>query len=187
MIEEPTQIAIYDDKVEIVSPGRLVSGLSLESALNGKSVARNPILAKVFRLMKLMEEWGSGFRRIYQECESAKIKLPKFQENELDCSIVFERNYEGVESEENSTLVEKFGVNGKSSVQKFGVNEKSSVQIMKLMKEKNSITAEEISEILKISKRAVEKQIQKLRGNGKIERLGSDKNGSWQVVTGDEK
>lgn len=177
MIEEPTQIAVYDDRVEIVSPGRLVSGLSIESALNGKSVARNPILAKVFRLMKLMEEWGSGFRRMNQECENAKISLPKFMENELDCSIVFERNV----SQEISS-VKKFDDNVKSSVKEFDDNIKSSVKIIELIKDNNSITASEISDILKISKRAVEKQIQKLRESEKIRRIGSDRNGFWEIL-----
>lgn len=181
MIEEPTQIAIYDDRVEIISPGRLVSGLSLESALNGKSIARNPILAKVFRMMKLMEEWGSGFRRMNQECEKAKVKLPKFQENEMDCSIVFERDVlqEGVEEKSS---VKKFGVTQKSSVKKFGDTMKSSEKIIELMKENNSITASEISDILKISKRAVEKQIQSLREKGIIKRIGSDRAGVWEVL-----
>ena len=184
MNEEPTQIAIYDDRVEIISPGRLVSGLSLESALNGKSVSRNPILAKVFRLMKFMEEWGSGFRRINQECENAKLNLPKFQENELDCSIVFERVYENTVPQEKESSVEKFGENEKSSVKKFGENEKSSVKIIKLMNNKPTITAEEISDILDISKRAVEKQIQKLRETGFIKRIGSDKSGYWELIDG---
>lgn len=172
MIEEPTQIAVYDDRVEIISPGRLVSGLSLESALNGKSVARNPILAKAFRLMKLMEEWGSGFKRINQECENASINLPRFQENELDCSIVFERKYENKVSDEE-----------KSSVKNDPINDliNDPINLFDLIKQNPNGSYEDYAQGLEISPATVKRKIAELKAEGKIIREGANKNGKWKI------
>lgn len=167
-VNEQTQIAIYDDRVEIISPGRLVAGLSLESALNGKSVARNPILAKVFRLMNLMEEWGSGFRRINQECENAKINLPKFQENELDCSIFFERKNDNKISEEE-----------KSSVKNDPINDP--INLFDLIKQNPDGSYEDYAHFLNISPATVKRKIAELKADGKIVREGANKNGKWKI------
>jgi predicted HTH transcriptional regulator len=51
-----------------------------------------------------------------------------------------------------------------------------------LIKENNTITAAEISERLGISLRTVKRNIKKLKDNGMIDRVGSDKTGSWKVL-----
>lgn len=51
-----------------------------------------------------------------------------------------------------------------------------------LIKQDNKITANEISERLKISLSTVKRKIKELRDNGKLERIGSDKTGRWKVI-----
>ena len=50
------------------------------------------------------------------------------------------------------------------------------------MKENKNITISELSKNLKISTRAVEKQIARLKKQGKIRRVGPDKGGHWEVL-----
>ncbi|MBQ3687410.1 MAG: HTH domain-containing protein, partial [Treponema sp.] len=52
-----------------------------------------------------------------------------------------------------------------------------------LMRKDSMITAVEIASALKLSKRAVDKQIQKLRETNKIRRVGPDKGGHWEIIT----
>ncbi len=71
----------------------------------------------------------------------------------------------------------------KSSEKKFGKGSvKSSEKILDLISENPSITISEISGILQISSRAVEKQIRSLRESGRIKRTGSRKKGSWELL-----
>ena len=63
----------------------------------------------------------------------------------------------------------------------FGTKEKTSVQIMDLMKKNPNITLQEVANQLELSKRAVEMQVKKLREQGKVNRIGATKNGSWEV------
>lgn len=54
------KVAIYDDMLEITSPGPLPDALSFEELGTGRSEIRNRILAPIFKDLKLIEAWGSG-------------------------------------------------------------------------------------------------------------------------------
>ena len=58
-------INIFDDKIEFVSMGGLVSGLSKEDILRGISQTRNHNLADVFYRLKHVEAYGTGIQRIF--------------------------------------------------------------------------------------------------------------------------
>ena len=59
-----TLVNIYDDRIEFVSLGGLVSGLSMEAVMMGVSQSRNSNLANVFYRLKLVESYGTGIKRI---------------------------------------------------------------------------------------------------------------------------
>ena len=61
-----TIINIYDDKIEFVSLGGLVSGLSIDAIFLGVSQTRNPNLAAIFYRMGLIESYGTGVGKIME-------------------------------------------------------------------------------------------------------------------------
>jgi predicted HTH transcriptional regulator len=70
------KVAIYDDMLEITSPGPLPDLLSFEDLGTGRSEIRNRVLAPIFKDMKLIEAWGSGIQKM-------KIELEDYPEIEL--------------------------------------------------------------------------------------------------------
>ena len=58
------QLSIYDDRIEVYSPGRLYGGLDVEEALKGKSKCRNAAVSEAFYYMGIIEGWGTGLNRI---------------------------------------------------------------------------------------------------------------------------
>ncbi len=60
-----TLISIYDDRIEFVSLGGLVSGISLEDIKYGISITRNEKIANVFYRLELVEAYGSGIGRVF--------------------------------------------------------------------------------------------------------------------------
>ena len=56
----PTRIAFFDDRIEIENPGVLVPGMTIEDMRQGVSKIRNHVIARVFRELGLIEQWGSG-------------------------------------------------------------------------------------------------------------------------------
>jgi len=61
------KVAIYDDMLEITSPGPLPDALSVEELGTGRSEIRNRVLAPIFKDLKLIEAWGSGIRKMHAE------------------------------------------------------------------------------------------------------------------------
>jgi len=63
----PIRIAFFDDRIEIENPGILLPGMTIEDMKDGVSKIRNPVIARIFRELDLIEQWGSGVRRIFKE------------------------------------------------------------------------------------------------------------------------
>ena len=74
------QVSIFDDRMEIDSPGMLYAGLSAAEAMSGKSKCRNKAIAEAFQYMKLMEGWGTGLPRLFKRCKEMGLPKPKFEE-----------------------------------------------------------------------------------------------------------
>ena len=64
------RVAIFSDRLEIENPGMLPFGYTLEEFVAGVSHVRNKVIARVFRELNLMEEWGTGYRRITEACQT---------------------------------------------------------------------------------------------------------------------
>jgi len=69
------KVAIYDDIVEITSPGGFPNGLTLQEVMSGRSEIRNKVLANLFKELKFVETWGSGVRKIQKLCSQNGIKF----------------------------------------------------------------------------------------------------------------
>ncbi len=78
--ESCIQVAIYDDRLEVTSPGGLYNGLTYEEIMNGHSKIRNKGIANIFGQMGLVEAWGSGIKRIFNAAEEYGLPKPKIQE-----------------------------------------------------------------------------------------------------------
>ena len=79
-IGAPLRIAIYDDRVEIENPGILLPGLTIDDIRQGVSKLRNKVIGRVFRELDIIEQWGSGIRRIFSEAEELNLPEPKIEE-----------------------------------------------------------------------------------------------------------
>ena len=77
-ISSPTLISIFDDRVEFVSIGGLVRGISYEDIMLGVSVLRNQHLANVFYRLKLIEAYGTGMLKI-NECYADRMEKPRIE------------------------------------------------------------------------------------------------------------
>jgi ATP-dependent DNA helicase RecG len=74
------KIGIYDDIVNVVSPGGFPSTITQEDILEGRSEIRNKVIARVFKELNYIEQWGSGIRRIKSSCQDRGLKEPEILE-----------------------------------------------------------------------------------------------------------
>ena len=101
-VNSQIRVSMFDDRIEIVSPGGLPSGITEEEYLSGKlSVLRNRNLANVFYRLGVVEIFGTGITRIKQLYAESLIK-PDFEVSENAIEIVlpiFEKNADLTEDE----------------------------------------------------------------------------------------
>lgn len=76
----PIRIAFFDNRIEVENPGLLLPGLTIEDMKRGISKIRNPVIARVFKELDLIEQWGSGIPGIFHEAEEQKLPQPEIQE-----------------------------------------------------------------------------------------------------------
>lgn len=101
-VEAQIRVLMFDDRLEVISPGGLPSGISEPEYLSGRiSVLRNRNLANVFYRLGFVEIFGTGITRIKQLYEDS-IRKPDFEVTENTIKIilpVFEENLNLTEDE----------------------------------------------------------------------------------------
>lgn len=72
------QVAVYDDRLEITSPGGLLPGMTIERMKEGYSKIRNRALAHAFLYMNMIEAWGSGIPKLMESMRKYGLEEPEF-------------------------------------------------------------------------------------------------------------
>lgn len=82
------RILMHEDRIEVISPGGLPSGIKEEEYLSGRiSVLRNPIIGNVFYRLGIVEIFGTGILRISEEYKNS-MKKPVFDVSENTIKVV---------------------------------------------------------------------------------------------------
>ena len=84
------QIYVFKDRIEIVSPGGLPAGMT-EADLGTKSLPRNPLLFGMLYRMDVVEQIGSGIRRIRDLCREHGVQEPIVDVSEHWVTVTFQR------------------------------------------------------------------------------------------------
>ena len=199
-------IDIYDDRVELVSPGAMLDGTQIQDRDIYKvpSMRRNPVIADMFTQLDYMEKRGSGLRKMRELTEKLPNflsgKEPQYQTEAISFYTTFYNlNWgengripiEEVANRVNSNL-EKYSIDEESSVKTFGDLQNSSVKqkrlgrtaqsILDLVISDGSISQDKMAEKIGVSKRAIEMQIANLKAKGLLVREGADHGGYWRIV-----
>ena len=169
----PIQISVYNDKIIVWNDGSLPADWSIKKLLgNHPSIPYNPDIANTLFRAGMIEAWGRGISKIVDTCKVAGLPAPHFNTSFGGLQLVFRFDTSGsVKSSGKSSV--KGSVKG---------SVKSSVKIITLITDNSEITIPEIADNIGISTRAVEKHIAKLKLEGIIMRVGSDKAGKWKII-----
>lgn len=100
------RILLFDNRIEISSPGGLPSGISENEYLNGNiSTLRNPILGNVFFRLHYIEMFGTGIKRIMEAYKNYQNK-PQFEikDNSITVTLPILSSITSVTTDENKVL-----------------------------------------------------------------------------------
>ena len=183
--ESCIQVAVYDDRLEVTSPGGLYNGLTYEEVMNGHSKIRNKAIANIFSQMGLVEAWGSGIKRIFNAAKEYDLPEPKFQEFDNMFRVELFRNNSMTELEkeagESSEKSRRRVGEGSDIIRGYELSD-TQKKIVNLLLSDRQLSAAKIAEQLGMGSRSIEKNIKKLKELGILIRHGSPKNGYWEVI-----
>lgn len=164
-------IDIYDDRLEIYSPGGMPDGSNIQERdpVTVPSTRRNPVLADVFNRLGYMERKGSGFAKILDnyafQVNYTDEKKPYFRSDRYQFTVIMPNlNYRGTQDgTQNGT---------QDGTQDFDT------LIMNMIEENNKISAKIMAEKLGVSLRTVRRLIKE---NDQIEYVGHGFSGYWKI------
>lgn len=169
--EYPPKFEFFSDRLEVSSFGGIQSEFTEEEFLEGYSAPKNPELMRVFRDLELVEQLGTGIRRILKKYDKS---IYNFYPHFIRVSIKYNQN--------------KFDYTNNKLLLNYSDLTKVQENIIKLLLDKPSLTQPELARILGVGERTIRYNMKYLIKNNYIERVGSNKTGKWKVISkGSEK
>lgn len=155
------EIDIYSNRISITNPGSFANEFTPNDFFyrDFKSYLRNQSIADVLYLCKDVETCGHGLKKVYRLCKEAKVDI-SYINNENDFTIEFsriDRNQDGELSKEEFSVLSVFKTN------------------------KNAIKDDVIRQT-GLSSRTIDRIIKSLKEKALLRRIGSNKNGYWEVL-----
>ena len=165
------EVAIFKDRIEIYNPGQFPEEVKIKNYINGKerSILRNPLIGNALFLSKDVERWGSGLKRIYDECKENNVKV-KFEILKTGFLVTFYRREQQIDKGVKDGV--KDGV-------KLGMTQE---KIRELVIKNKYITRDELAKETGINVRNIEKNLAQLKRIGVLKRVGPDRGGHWEII-----
>lgn len=142
------KIALYDDRLEIFSPGNFPGLFNLQHLGDGSTFLRNPHIAKLARRLGLIEKLGTGIKLILDSCNKAAIQKPEFIEGSDSVKVVF------------------------PFLPAQKATDTDQEQLFALFDFYNELKISEVESYLDVSRNTATRRLNQLIAQGKIRRLG---------------
>lgn len=158
-----TLISVYADRIEFISVGGLIHGISLDDVLLGLSICRNQKLANVFYRLKFIEAYGTGLKKI-QTVYQNNNRQPLFQATSNAFKVVLPKKTQ----DDIAPGIRK-------------VPDDRVLKIKKYIQENGSITRHDIEDLLDVKTATAIRFIRELLDEGIITAIGKGKNTRYAV------
>ena len=190
------QVAIYDDRLEITSPGGLLPGVTIELMKEGFSKIRNRSLANAFAYMNLVEAWGSGIPKLMQAMQEYGLREPEF----IDMEVAFRINlYRGqnevievknrdhdlnhgsndLNREPDNLNHEPVDLDRDPNDPNHDPKDDLEIQLSEMIYKNPELTQKELAKALAVSTATIKRMLTKMQHEGKVIREGSNRKGKW--------
>lgn len=174
------QVAIFDDRLEVTSPGMLLNNVSIQKIREGYSKPRNPAIARAFAYMKIIEKWGTGIPRIFRECKEYGLPEPELIDFEGDFRVnMYRRTKETFGVSNGTTQTTQTHQTTQNGTVKLSEEDKT---ILAIVHDKPTFTQKEYALELGWTVDRVKYYLRKMKSQQMISRVGSIHNGHWEVL-----
>ncbi len=178
------QVSIYDDRVEVDSPGMLFDGLNVAEAISGKSKCRNKAIAEAFQYMKIVEGWGTGLPRLFRQCRERELPEPSFKEYGDGIKVVIYRKSGSEQIRDSAQSTIQTTQSTTQTTQLSGERKLSDIEIVIVdaMRKNCKISQSQLAEQLGIDVNTIKYYVRSLSKDDIIKRKGNNRGGEWVVL-----
>ena len=178
------QIALYDNRLEITSPGMLLSGVNVKRMKEGYSKLRNRAIASVFAYVNIIEKWGSGIPRIMNEIREYGLQEPEFIIFENDFRVnIYRKNYNTTQSTQGSTQNRIDTTQDISKKEKLDVKNLTETDktIINTIINNPEMSQKQIADNLNWTVNKVKYYMKKFKQKNILKYEGTSQNGKWEI------
>lgn len=147
-----TRVEVFDDRIEISSPGRFPGLVDLSDPLDAVRFARNPHIARVCADLNFGQELGEGIRRMFEEMRSAGLNDPVYRQT--SGSVELTLLAEPVDRELDARLPG------------------NARRLVAALREADRLSTGEVQELLSVSRPTAQRELGQLKDAGIIEWIG---------------
>jgi ATP-dependent DNA helicase RecG len=211
LISAPIRLFIFDNRIEIISPGHLPNNLTVDKIRAGNSNIRNPILVSYAAkgllpyhglgsgIKRALSEWphidftddreGCLFTATVHRYPTEELRfLSSSTGNLIDSQIASGKRLENVGKEIKRR--EKTGIAsgksrdsvGKEAAKRRERDNSTSGKILEICRKRSSVTIRELAGLIGVTERSIQRNMQKLQASQHLKRCGGRKTGYWEVV-----
>lgn len=171
------QIALFDDRLDVITPGGIPHGMSVRLIEEGHSFARNRALALACRYMRIIESWGSGILRVQRQLREAGLKPLSITDNGIDVVFSVQRKKRNVQT----MIAEQARVPVNDLVNvPVNVPVKSAERMLEIVRRMPGINRIALAREMDVSVKTIGRYASTLKD--KIRFVGADKTGGYYVV-----
>ena len=178
------QVALYNNRLEITSPGMLLSGVNVKRMKEGYSKLRNRAIASVFAYVNIIEKWGSGIPRIMNEIREYGLQEPEFIifENYFRVNI-YRKNYNTTQSTQGSTQNRINTTQDISKKEKLDVKNLTETDktIINTIINNPEMSQKQIADNLNWTVNKVKYYMKKFKQKNILKYEGTSQNGKWEI------
>ena len=179
------QVAVFRDRLEIRSPGKLYGGLTFDEIRQGNiSRRRNPKIAELLRRIHLVEAWGRGVPLILENAPSTSFDeigglfITRFNRpSALDAS----QDAPAIRPETSLKTTQELPQATQETTQELPRTTQEI--LLQHLRSQPGITTVELARVTELSPDGVKYHLNQLKRTGKLRRHGPTKGGYWEVVT----
>lgn len=155
-IQAPIKVAIYDNRLEIFSPGDFPGPITPQNLLTGLTYIRNGAICKVLREAGYVEKLGSGFLTVFQAYADRGLKMPQVTEGEKYVKCILPRE-------------------SADDIGKMEEGENQGQKILALFETSDEIAINDVVSILRLSRATAGRRLLELTSQGVLRKVGAGK------------
>ena len=179
LIPRKVQVALYDDRLEVTSPGTLCRDITLEKMREGMSSVRNKGIAETFIYMRIVETWGSGIPNIFKAMQESGLPEPVMQDfhGDFRITLYWKKSVQSHPILPNPTQSHPILPNP---------TQYSEVEwnLLKILKDNPKLSQSEMAERMGMKINRLKYYLNELRKapNPAIRHIGTTRDGYWEIL-----